>query len=368
MNKKVAFFLPPLGDGGVERTVLRLAGTLVERGYKVDVVTVKAQGPFLQKIHGDVEVIDLNTRRALTSLPGLANYLRREQPKALISAQYYTNVVAIWARAMARVSTRLVVTERLAASMALTDSHKVKDKLLPTLMRWSYPKANAIVAVSKGAAEDLARMLRLPSDRIQVIYNPTFDETILEQASEPVEHPWFGDNQPPIILGAGRMTYQKDFSTLLRAFALVRKELEARLIILGEGEGRPRLEKLAEELGVAGDVVMPGFVGNPYKYMVNADLFVLSSRYEGMPNVLVEALAVGTPAIATDCPSGPREVLPEEALVPVGQSRKMAEKIKNLFKNEKLADRLLKKVQKKLDLFQLDKCVQQYMELIEGNE
>lgn len=368
MNKKIAFFLPPLGDGGLERTVLKLAELMAGTGSRVDLVTVRAGGSFLGKVHPDVTVVDLNARRALSSLPGLVKYLRQQRPNTLVSAQYYINVVAVWAKALAGVSTKVILTERLATSHDLAYSGKLKDKLLPVLMRRAYVKADAIVAVSKGAAEDLASLLKIPSDKIRTIYNPTFDDTLLEEASKPIKHPWFADKQIPVITSVGRLTSQKDFVTLLRAFALVSKRTDARLVILGEGERRGELEDLAKHLGISKRVALPGFVDNPYKYMAKATLFVLSSVYEGMPNVLVEALAVGTPAISTDCPSGPCEILPESALVSVCDYKAMAEKITDLLKDPQQALQILEKSQHKLESFRPETCLRNYMELIEEND
>ena len=345
--------------------VLKLAELMSQAGNEVDVVTVKAQGPFLRKICDNVTIVNLDARRALSSLPGLAKYLRHQRPFALISAQYYVNVIAVWAKILTRVSSTVIVTERLATSCDLGRSGKLKDKLLPALMRHAYLKADAVVAVSKGAAEDLAKLLKISSDRIKVIYNPTFDSTILEKANEPIEHPWFADKQIPIVISAGRLTGQKDFATLLRAFARVRQETEARLAILGEGHDRSKLEDLAEQLGIRQAVALPGFVDNPYKYMAKADLFVLSSIYEGMPNALIEALALGIPAIATDCPSGPREILPANALVPVGDHLAMAKGIIELLGDRGQRLQILEEVQRKLDDFRPEVCLRNYMELID---
>ena len=378
---KIAFFMPSLERGGIERIVVNLARGFVERGNQVDLVCSQIRDEFSQKIPEAVKIVKIGPAKeriglsrlitsqvqlATSSLLDFISYLRREEPDVLLAMQ--CSVVAVWATKLAGVSTRLIVRESNTPSVAINQKQHWISRITPYAKRWSYPKANAIVTNSAGAKRDLARLLRLPTERINLIYNPTFDDSILEQAKEPVDHPWFKDDQPPVILGVGRLTRQKDFPTLLRAFARVRRELPARLVILGEGEDRPKLEKLAGELGVTKAVDMPGFVDNPYKYMARADLFVLSSRYEGMPNVLVEALAVGTPAVATDCPSGPREILPKEALVPVGDDKEMARKIKNLLENKQVAGRLLKGVQRKVDLFRPDTCSQRYIGLIEKHE
>ena len=366
MGKRIAFFMPPLGDGGLDRMVLKLA-ELMSADNQVDVVTIKAQGPFLRTICDDVRIIDLKARRALSGLPGLIRYLRREKPYALISAQYYVNVIAVWAKMLAHVPTKVIVTERLATSRDLGRSGRLKDKLLPLLMRRAYLRADAIVAVSRGAAEDLARLLRISCDRVRVIYNPTLDGGIVEKAAAPVEHPWFADKQIPIVISAGRLTGQKDFATLLRAFAEVRAETRAKLVILGEGADRGELERLAERLGIRENVAFPGFVDNPCTYIAKADLFVLSSIYEGMPNALIEALAVGIPAISTDCPSGPREVLPADALVPVGDHSAMARKILEVLADRRRGLQILEESRPNLDKFRPDVCLANYMELIDKN-
>ncbi|NLO89188.1 MAG: glycosyltransferase, partial [Clostridia bacterium] len=189
----------------------------------------------------------------------------------------------------------------------------------------------AVVAVSQGVADDLVKTTGLMRELIKVIYNPIVTPELLEKAKESIGHPWFKPGQPPVILSAGRLTAAKDFPTLIHAFARVRAERLARLMILGEGEERPNLESLVRELGLESDVSMPEFVENPYAYMARAAVFVLSSAWEGFGNVLVEAMAVGTPVVSTDCPSGPAEILEGGKwgkLVPVGDVEKLAKALK----------------------------------------
>jgi len=180
---------------------------------------------------------------------------------------------------------------------------------MPFLIKQFFPKAYAIVAVSKGAAADLARVAGIPSESIRVIYNPVVSPSLWTRSREPTDHPWLQNGRIPVIVGMGRLTRQKNFSALIQAFALVRAEIPCRLIIFGEGEERPLLESLSRNLDIAHEVDLPGFVANPYPILSKASLFVLSSRWEGLPWVLIEALACGTKVVATDCPSGPREIL-----------------------------------------------------------
>jgi glycosyltransferase involved in cell wall biosynthesis len=185
--------------------------------------------------------------------------------------------------------------------------------------------------VSEGVKDDLARAGRLSLEQIRVVPNPVVTSELFEMAAVPIDHPWFVEGAPPVILGIGRLTTQKDFGTLIRAFAEVRGQREARLMILGEGSERPALERLARELGVRDDVVLPGFVDNPFAFLKRAALFVLSSTYEGLPGVLIQALACGTPVVSTDCDSGPREILDGGRLgilVPVGDLDALANGIR----------------------------------------
>lgn len=318
---RLALFLPSLRGGGAERVMLTLARGFAERGRHVDLVLVRAEGPYLSEVPGCVRLVDLRARRTLASLPGLVRYLRRERPEAVLSALDHANVVTLWARQMAGVPERVVVSVHNTLSQTSQRTSSLKQRLLPLFVRFSYRSADAVVAVSRGAADDLARTTGFPRSCVKVIYNPVVTPQLARRAEEQLSHPWFRPGQPPVVLGVGRLTAQKDFATLVRAFPIVRQRRPVRLMILGEGEERSRLELLTRELGVEEDVSLPGFVDNPYKYMSHAAVFVLSSRWEGLPTVLIEALGVGTPVVATDCPSGPAEILEDGkwgTLVPPG--------------------------------------------------
>jgi glycosyltransferase involved in cell wall biosynthesis len=199
-------------------------------------------------------------------------------------------------------------------------------------MRYLYPGVDRIIAVSEGVAEDTLRITRLPSSRVVVVRNPVVTSRLTELAAAPCPHPWLEAAEVPVILAAGRLTEQKDFATLLRAFARLHAQTPVRLIILGEGPLRRALDRLARQLGVSDEVALPGFTANPYAWMSRASQFVLSSAWEGSPNVLTEALALGLPAVSTDCPSGPREVLASGRygiLVPVGDAVGLAEAMRD---------------------------------------
>jgi glycosyltransferase involved in cell wall biosynthesis len=329
-NHHLAIFVPTLQYGGVERVMLNLATGFADRGFKVDLVAADARGQLRPQVPAEVRTVDLVSSRVLASLPALVRYLRQQRPAALIAAMSHSSVVALWARRLAGVQTRIIATEHTNLSPAFNNFSRWRVRLLPFFMRRYFPWADGIVAVSNGVAEDVASWARLPQRRITVIYNPVLTKELLEKAREPVQHPWLVPNQPPVVLAVGRLSIEKDFSTLVRAFAQVRQQRPARLLILGEGDERPRLETLSRDLGVVQDICLTGYQENPYAYMARAQVFVSSSIYEGFGLALVEAMATGVSVVSTDCESGPREILQHGrygTLVPVGSVEALAKAI-----------------------------------------
>jgi glycosyltransferase involved in cell wall biosynthesis len=319
-ERAIAFFLPAVRGGGAQRVVVNLVEGITGRGLPVDLVLAEADGVFLDHLPPAVRLVDLGASRLLGSLRPLAGYLRRERPRVLVSSMSHANLVALWAARLAGWVTPVVVTEHNTMSQSTRHDNPVARGLWPYLLRTFYPWASNVVAVSRGAADDLARTSGFPREQVEVVYNPVITPTIMALAREQPDHPWYAPGQPPVILGVGRLTRQKDFPTLIRAFAEVRRRRAARLILLGEGEDRSKLEVLVRQLGLTQDVSLPGFRENAIAFMANSALFVLSSAWEGLPTVLIEALAAGARVVSTDCPSGPREILQEGrlgALVPV---------------------------------------------------
>ncbi|MFB2938669.1 glycosyltransferase [Aerosakkonemataceae cyanobacterium BLCC-F154] len=331
----LAIFLMDLGGGGAERVMINLAHGFAECKLNVDLVLVKPEGPYLSQISPQINLVHLKSSRLILSLPSLVRYLEENQPKVLLSALEDTNFVALWARKLANVSTKVVVTVHNHLSQEAENATSFKRRMTPTLVKWFYPLADRVIAVSEGVAKNLIE-LGVPSEKTTWIYNPIVSKEMLEKLQEPVSHPWLLPNQPPVILGVGRLTKQKDFATLIRAFAQVKQEYPAKLIILGEGNEQKNLTNLVLELNLTEDVVFPGFVANPYSYMAHASVLVLSSAWEGFGNVLVEAMAAGTPVVSTDCESGPAEILAQGKygkLVPVGNVESMAQAILTTLKN-----------------------------------
>lgn len=323
----IAIYLPSLRGGGAERAMVTLANGFAGRGLKVDLVLARAEGPYLSEVSSGVRVVDLQSRRVLSSLPALVRYLREERPLAMLSALSHANVIAIMACLLSRVTVRLVVSERSNLSMSSSKPQNWRARIVLPLVRMGYRKAGGVVAVSRGVADDLAKTIDLPRDRISVVYNPVVTPELIRKSEMPLSHPWLGEGRPPVILGVGRLTRAKDFATLIRAFARVHAQRECRLVILGEGELRGELEQLVTSLGIQDSVQLPGFSENPFAWMSRVRLFVLSSQWEGLPNVLIQAMACGAAVVSTDCPSGPDEILEGDKwgrLVPVGDVEALA--------------------------------------------
>jgi glycosyltransferase involved in cell wall biosynthesis len=355
----VAFLMGNLNGGGVQRMTMLLAGGLAERGAVVDLVVCDRQGELGGQISRALRVVTLEQGNPLAArlavlradpqgmaaylrplttikyasptlgyLPALARYLRRARPDSLFSATSYLNIEAVLARRLAGVPTRLVLSDRSHFSSG-KPRKAWRQRHLAAAMRRTYLQADAITAVSNGVADDIARSIGIAREAITTLYNPTITPDFAARASQSIAHPWFEGGAPPVLLGVGRTTFQKDFSTLLRAFARVRQDRPVRLAIIGESNEKQtaRLQGLAGALGVQDDFVLLGYQPNPLPYMARAAVFALSSRYEGFPNVLLEALACGTPVVSTDCPSGPAEILDSGAygaLVPVADDAALA--------------------------------------------
>ena len=363
MKGLLSIYLPSLRGGGAERVMLTLANAFVARGLPVDLVLAKAEGSYLNDVAEWVRVVDLRASRVMTSLPGLVRYLHRERPVAMLSALNHANVVAGAARRLARVPTRLVVSEHSTLISSMSNATSLRGRWMAHFMRWAYPKTDGVVAVSKGVADDLASVIGLEPERIEVVYNPIDISRVITLSKRPLKHPWLIEGSLPLIVAAGRLTRQKDYPMLLQAFAIVHAHRPLRLIILGEGEARGQLESLVRNLGLGEDVAMPGFVDNPFAWMRRSSLYVLSSAWEGFGNVLVEAMACGTPVISTDCPSGPAEILENGRwgrLVPVGDVKALAEAMMATLDESTYPD-----VVRRAQNFNIEKAVDGYLRVLE---
>ena len=368
---RIAFLLDSLSGGGAEQVILNLASGFASAGFTVDLLVCKMKGQLLGQIPSNVTLIRLNSVSSLSgmlcalradigcfklvmatlirlkkvpgnfkSLPAIIDYLKKNQPAALLSALPKSNISAVLAGSYCRGSTRIAVgmhSHYSAGSQFDKKENSIKDAYMLAMMRRYYGRADVVIAVSNGTKNDACEVLELPQDQVAAVYNPVATHDIAELREEAPDHPWLAVGDIPVIIGIGRFVAEKDFPLLLDAFAKVRQERQVRLIFLGgdftahdQRSLKTQLLEQAEQLGVAGDIDMPGFVDNPFAYLSKAGVFVLSSACEGFGNVLVEALLCGCPVVSTDCPGGPAEILENGKygeLVPVGDKRGLADAI-----------------------------------------
>lgn len=370
MNKpriKIAFFLPNLEGGGGERSVLNLLKGLNKENHKISIVLEEKRGDFLKDVPKEVSIIDLSTLR----LPGIffkfIRYFQKEKPDIFISTFPRFNLIILLAKFFSRRKVKFIITERTTVSGLYITARKVSHRLiayflLPYLIRLIYPKADAIIGISRGVAEDLYKIIR-SSQKIRVIYNPIAVEQIYTLAEEPLEHPWFSSRKIPVILAVGRLAKCKDYPNLLMAFNKILQKQPIRLVILGKGSEKSKLERLADKLGLSENIAFLGFQENPYKYMKKASVFVLSSIQEGFGNVIVEAMTCGTPVVSTDCRSGPNEIIENGKngiLVSVSNPKALAEAVLNLLKNPLLRKKLSEEGKKRAQDFSVEKITKEY--------
>ncbi len=321
---KVALFMHDFAGGGVEKMRLALAAALVCAQCEVSIVVVRASGPLLTHVPPGVEVFDLQSRRLLWAIPGLIRHIRALRPHVLMSSLDHNNIAALCACGLSGTRTRLVICQHNALSQEVRLGWKYR--VIPVLYRLFAGRADAIVAVSRGVADDLTSTAHLPRRAIEVISNPVVESGALRPVG-PSPHPWFTNTEIPVFVFVGRLVAQKDPLTLLAAFACHASRHAARLVVLGDGPLREEMVCAAAQAGVAEYVHFAGFVHDPRAWIAHAHALVLTSRYEGFANVIVEALACGTPVIATDCPYGPAEILADGRygiLVKVGDANALA--------------------------------------------
>ncbi len=404
-SRRIALVFGSFRGGGVGRLMIRAAEELRYRGFAVDLVVGRNAGDLKNAVPEGTRTIELERvskwkmRKAvlqadpggiaallrpvflsrsppgkLRYLPALTHYFETTPPDAVLAATAPFNVIALWARRLARLRARVVVSEHNRLRPQESGETRWRYDCPPPMLRHCYAEADAIVTVSQGVGDELAACTGLPRERITTVYNPVTGPDLQTKAKEPVDHPWFAEGEPPVILGVGVLKPQKDFPTLVKAFARLRQHRTARLMILGQArepgkdvEYVARLQALPEELGVASDVSFPGWLDNPFAFMARANVFVLSSAWEGLANVVIEALACGCPVVSTDCPSGPAEILDHGrygALVPVGDADALATEINNVL--DAPPDR--ESLRARAELFSADRAIDRYLALLFGGQ
>ena len=396
---RIAVLLPSLEGGGAERSMLTLIEAFLAQGRTVDLVLCKAKGAYINEIPDGATKIELRESGSLRArwhlamankqdfrallrpvllakknapevarIRSLQHYIEEHHPDVILSALSYANLAAIWAKQISCFKVPVVVSERNALHTycnAPANHRKWRWRYLPEVVRRTYPGADAVVAVSEHVTEELITKIGLQPGSVQTIHNPVVDDSVRAKAAMMPDHPWFAADTVPVVLAVGRLATQKDFATLLHAFAQVRNNREARLVILGEGRLRKDLGKLAKQLGIQADVDMPGFVENPFQYMARSSVLVSSSIFEGLPGVLIQALACGCPVVSTDCPGGSAEVLANGqygALVDIGDAGAMARAIMAELDNPTAREILLHRAED----FSVERAAEHYLELLDN--
>lgn len=366
MPTKLFIVRPTLGEGGADRVTLTLLRELPRERFEPTLVLMRAEGVLLSEVPPDVQIRSLDARSLWTAWIPLVMLLREHRPQILFSTSSGTNMIAALAQLLSDRAGRLVLSERTS----LQSSSSWKKRIQRWLKRVLYPCADRVTTVSRGLKQELIEHLGLPQTMISVVYNPIIDARLETEAAEPVQHRWFtdkGEAEKQVVLAAGRLVPQKDYPTLLRSFAELRRTRDARLVILGEGPERSGLERLAETLGVSRDVDFPGYDSNPFRYMARCSVFVLSSRSEGLPGALIQAMACGAPVIATDCPFGPAEILETPGsgiLVKVGDSGGLASALRRLLDDREKQRRMGAEARIAAQRFSVERVMSNYIEAL----
>ena len=365
---RVAFFISSMDVGGAERVVTNIIKNIDRRHFLPLLVLFSKRGRLLAELPEDLMILSLKELKGkywygfqwLNLLRQFCRTLKTIEPEVLVSFTWYPNAISIIAKILGKIRCRVIVSER-------TSTFKYEGKFANGLrnltLRFLYPHAGLVIAPSGGIANHLVSLRRIAPEKIHVIHNPVEISVIKALSKHSSSDVWF-DKRRNIIISVGRLGLEKGFDYLIRSIAiLVQGGIDCFLVILGEGMQRPKLQALAGELGISARVSMPGFQKNPYQYVANSTLFVLSSLYEGFPNALLEAMSLGVPSVATRCPTGPEEIIEDGVngvLVAPGDEKALAEAMRQLLLDEDLRKRLGGAGEKRARDFRVETIVGKY--------
>jgi glycosyltransferase involved in cell wall biosynthesis len=370
---KVLFFISSLEGGGAERVMVNLLGNIKESRIEPVLILLHpaTESPYREYLPEKTKVIVVERRSdsffaKIRQFMSFVKCVHRESPRIILSMLTHNNIMALCAGILLRIRVIACAHITLGEVIKTGGEARMLGVSVAALVNIFYGFADRVITVSEGIKRDLIEEFRIPARKIQVIYNPIDCDAVTELSTIPSEHP-FMKGREPVVVGAGRLVAQKRFDILIKAFSSVVKEMDARLIILGEGPGRETLQKLVRDLGMEDKVSLAGFQGNPYQFFSGADVFVLSSAYEGLPMVMLEAMACGVPVISTDCRSGPREILQDGRcglLVPVGDEGALSEGILQLLRDRTLRENFSKAGKERAKDFSASKVATQYINII----
>ncbi|MDY6933070.1 MAG: glycosyltransferase [Spirochaetota bacterium] len=369
MKTKLLFVIPSLAGGGAERVLLTLFNNLSNEKYEISLVLFIKQGKFLNELPPDINIIDIDKMSRwdfFNLIFRLRKVIKDIKPASIIGMYYYSSIIAVLSCLFINDRPKIIVCEHGSHSAFLPTTRARHLKKL--LMKFSYRKADKIVAISQHMKENLIVDLKLKPANITVINNPIPVKLIKEQALDSIADDLLNYKKGQIIISLGRLTQQKRFDRLIRAFSLVLQQKEVYLIILGQGELLNDLQNLVDELNVKKFVRFLGFKDNPFAWLSKADIFVLSSDWEGLPMVILEAMACGTPVIATDCPTGPKEIIingENGFLVQMNDEKALAEAMLALLKDGNLRNKISKKGELRAEDFRTEIIIPQYEKLFD---
>jgi glycosyltransferase involved in cell wall biosynthesis len=327
MDVDVSLFIQTLEIGGAQRVMVNLANGFAAEGYTTDLVLVTESGDFLEEVAADVRILDLGATRTVTSIPQLGRYLQNVEPLTMISAMTHTNVAALIANGVARGHTNIIVTEHADwTKRKKYNKEGMKNRLLAFTAGGLYSLSDHVVANSETVKQSITEKSRLSEDSIRMVPNPVVTNKLKRQKEGGVQE-WFKKLEGPIVTSVGRLAPEKDYPMLLRAFQQLRNDLDASLLLIGDGQSRSGLEALAMELGVKEAVIFAGEMRNPFPYLARSSVFALPSISEAFGNVIVEAMACGCPVVTTRCSTGPVNILNDGEygrLIPVGDTDAMS--------------------------------------------
>lgn len=364
--RKITLLVSYSGQGGVEVVTNKLCQGFLNQGYAVDLLMVKAKGPHVKNIPEGVNQIKFKQSSTWLCLPELIWHLWKHKPRFILAAKHRGVALAVTAKALANSDTKIIGQIHTNTSATFANKSNSKRNTRFREMRKYYPRLDALVGVSQGVLDDIESIIgKLPFNK--ALPNALFDDTIYTVAEQPIDHPWLIESEIPVVMSAGRMTEQKDFATLVKAFAIATQSQPLRLMIIGEGEQKQSLEALSEQLNISDVITFIPFQTNLPAWLDKADIFACSSAWEGLGNVVAEALAVGKPIASTDCKSGPREILEDGKfgeLTPVADAEALAQAILKVTANR--AEFPTQAAKDSARRFHLDVSAKQYLSFFDS--
>lgn len=359
MRKKLFIVRPTMGYGGADKITLTLLQHLDQKEFELHLILMKAEGEFIKDIPTYVNVIDCKSKNLWFFILPLYKILKKENPDIVFSTSGGTNMP---------LSLCSLIHKGRAYRSILSERSIITKTTMIWVKRILYPFADEYTAVSEGVKSNMAELLKIQHDKIRVVNNPIITSDLLNKSKEECNHLWFSEKRKiPVMLHVGRFVPQKDHDTLIKAFHELRKEIKVRLFLLGEGPLKQDIKNLVKKLDLSEDVIFAGFDKNPFKYMTNCDLFVLSSKQEGMPGVLIQAMACGAACISTDCKSGPNEIIKTDEngiLVPVGNTHDMTIAMKSLLIKPDLRRKIGERGKLSVSKFNVDTALKSYKTVI----